>query len=266
MKKILLLSNLGWMLVTMLIMANCTNNSNSANSICTDCPSDNFYGVEASKFVKGLARYRNFKWNAINKRDSAEINNGKPFEDARSCWYSIDTLKKFICLLEKYSQYVGSGIQHENLGIRFYYAAYDVSVNDTYQIKTISKDAQSTYTQPLGLYHTLFMVPTYHDKEVNLDIDFDPRASCGKTIEEINQHPVNPDQIVNPTAKDLFIWNKYLADSTSKLFILDHTSVTAKTPSVQNQGRLCPPNCPTSVFSTLSQSDLSFPDNVITKY
>src|SRR5207248_1302452 len=129
------------------------------------------------------------------------------FQDARSCWFSLDRLKKFICLMEQYS---AKARINKPLGIRFYYADY-------------SKDSTRCPYPNYIKHHTLHLVPTYVDSKKI--ISFDPKLS----------RPGHPVTIVD----------KIKANSPDTLFILSglrvYTSVLPDQNAAMNQGNLCPP-------------------------
>jgi hypothetical protein len=186
--------------------------------VCTDCTNDKFYGVTIEDFMKNVARYKSTHYDVINKDPYMARNN---FEDARSCWFSLDTLKKLICLIETYTaQLKGVGNPDSlGLGLRFYYAVYP----------------QDTALAPQAAYishHTLIMVPTYNTKGEN--IDFDPRygVDIAKLLSPIN-------------------FSKTIFAVTLSGDKRTDNSVMAK-----NQGQLCPPTCPANTVSTLNQVDL----------
>lgn len=232
MKKILLLGNLAWVVVIML--TNCNNASSSNDVSSYDCRKEYFSGMPADKFLEGIARYKNYQWSASNDRITAELKTGQPFKDARACWYSLAQLKKFICLIEKEKpDSVGE------MGIRFYYATYPELEKHTVLVK--AGNHLSPVEAEVGLHHTLFMVPTYGDKEGN--IDFYSTVLPG--FENRPAKKVNQNSLTNPD------WNAFMKEKVSLLILGGMYS----TPSSENQGMLCPPTCPPHVTTTLDRAD-----------
>ncbi len=94
-------------------------------------------------------------------------------DDAHSVHFGLDTLKKFITDIETEAQKNNPGVTEEDLGIRFYYAAYPTADNwSTMANTTIGTD----YAQR----HTLIMIPTLKKEDENgdlLDYDFNPMDS-----------------------------------------------------------------------------------------
>jgi hypothetical protein len=182
---------------------------------CVDCTTDSFYGLTLSEFMKGVARYRKTHWDLINSDPYMLSVQSGGLKDARACWYSIDTLKKFICLIEKYSS--GLGLTSDKLGIRFYYATYPY---------------KGTWNQSYLSHHTLFMVPTYRDDSTKYkdNIDFDPRFD------------VQAKKGVLPMSQ---IGSK---NGSVQILVLDGGTANSTPPrtATKNQGQLCPPTCPTS--------------------
>ena len=174
MKKILLLSNLGWMLITTLVITHATKQPAKAvtSSIETPppvCAADEIELMNATSFLKGLARYKEYQLKAINDKLSNGIMPGK-FEDARSCWYSIEKLDEFICLIKQNA----TKYKWNELGIRFYYAAYPDTEHQTILLKAgtgTGGTLNEPVEVPVGMHHTLFMVPTHHADETNLEED-----------------------------------------------------------------------------------------------
>ncbi|AZA53241.1 hypothetical protein [Chryseobacterium sp. G0201] len=116
-----------------------------------------------SEFVQKLINnYRSNQLTAINTKFG--------MEDAHSIRFDLATLKKFISDIENETQKVDSGITENDLGIRFYYAAYPQANNWDMMENT-----------PIGTNyagkHTLVMVPTLKmgnaEGEI-LSYDFNP--------------------------------------------------------------------------------------------
>lgn len=118
---------------------------------CYDCSDDAFFGLTKKELLDGISRYEKTHWELINN-DKKRPPVGP---DSRACWYSLDTLKKFICLIENYAS--GFKIPSSELGIDFYYAVYG--------------NKESIWEPSYKSLMTLFMVPTYKR------LDFDPRSS-----------------------------------------------------------------------------------------
>ncbi len=117
--------------------------------IVSTCDTSNFKLVKLADFVKDVARYKNTHTKRINA-DLAAYNK----KASRSCWYSLDVLKKFICLVE--SEGNKQGLSADEMGIRFFYAVYpaDHMVNG----------------RQFGMLHTLYMAPTTSINNANVDI------------------------------------------------------------------------------------------------
>ncbi|GAB0156826.1 hypothetical protein CHRYSEOSP005_20930 [Chryseobacterium sp. Alg-005] len=110
-----------------------------------------------------------------NYRNSqlAAINTNLNMNDAHSIWFNLATLKKFIADIESETQKINPDVSENDLGIRFYYAAYPSTENWNLM-----------ENQPIGQEyagkHTLVLVPTM--KKANeegelLDYDFNPLYS-----------------------------------------------------------------------------------------
>ena len=87
------------------------------------------------------------------------INQNLNMDDAHSVWFNLTTLKNFIAEIENQALLIDKNVKDEDLGIRFYYAAYpevpEIPIPTDYSKR-----------------HTLIMIPT--KKKDNLDYDFNP--------------------------------------------------------------------------------------------
>lgn len=194
---------------------------------CYNCITDDIHGETAAEFADVVARYNTTHASKYNDYATGRLSGtslGSPsrielptFQDAQSCWYSVDTLKKFICLMEKYA--AKSKIKSSDLGVRFYYANYP-----------------DNYTRDITLskHHTLFLTATTNFGGNN--IDFDPRISAkeGQTGAKGVTYIASLIDTTDPGFK------------TRELFILAGKAS-------MNQGDLCPPG--TGCKNTLSAVD-----------
>lgn len=87
------------------------------------------------------------------------INQNMTMDDAHSVWFDLPTLKSFIAAIETQAQVINPNLQNNDLGIRFYYAAYP---------ENPALPIPSNYAKR----HTLVMIPT--KKEQDLNYDFNP--------------------------------------------------------------------------------------------
>jgi hypothetical protein len=245
MKKLLLLGNLGWVLVLTLALTKCNDKKPDTGPSLTSCNDvKGVTGMDPAFFQRGLARYRMLQLSAGNDKLRTVTNAG--FEDSRSCWYSIDTLKKFMCLIERYARMdPGFDPATSDLGIRFYYATYPDTEQQPMLLKTGPTVPPKLINVSVGLHHTLFMVPTHHDKETDLDLDvFQPMTVRGSEI-------VAPSKNINPATLYHPEWEA-LKSAATPLLIMGQT---ISSPSSKNQGSLCPPGCVTDAATTLSMVD-----------
>lgn len=90
--------------------------------------------------------------------------------DARSVWFDMETLKRFIHEIE--SQTCGKCDNSDKmLGVRIYYGAYPDSTKWT---DSLWANALAGVPMENAGKHTVMMVPTYRDISTQADIDFDP--------------------------------------------------------------------------------------------
>lgn len=114
---------------------------------------------------KLVDNYRNNQLNIINTKLG--------IDDAHSIWFDLVTLKKFIADIENEVQKVDTNITQNDLGVRFYYAAYPELQNwDMMENMPIGQEYAGK--------HTLVMVPTLKQENQEgkvLDYDFNPLDS-----------------------------------------------------------------------------------------
>ena len=143
---------------------------------CYNCVADDLHYQTPAQFADAVMRYENTskyayeqykKGNALNAMGNHSHNTMPGFTDAQSCWFAADTLKKFICLMEKYSKQ--KGISIDKLGVRFYYGNYATNTS-----------AYRPHNPAYANMHTLFLVPTVDTllKDGRVHLDFDPKSSA----------------------------------------------------------------------------------------
>ncbi len=86
------------------------------------------------------------------------INEGLGIEDAHSIWFDLVTLKKFIAEIEEASKNLETPVLEEDLGIRFYYAAYP-------------EVPQDPIPESCSKKHTLVLIPTKREDDLNYDFN-----------------------------------------------------------------------------------------------
>lgn len=103
-------------------------------------------GVMSNDLIKALIdNYRQNQMSAINE--------AMGITDAHSIWFDLPKLKNFINLIEQEASKINSECTPEDLGIRFYYAAYP---------KIENWDIMESHPVPqeYSERHTLVMIPT----------------------------------------------------------------------------------------------------------
>ena len=96
-------------------------------------------------------------------KSTVKDSTGKKQTDALSIWFDLETVKKFI---DKIDKSIPKSATRPLLGIRMYYAKYPSVYGLT------QKTGLQTLSKQVAYRHTLFMVPTYYDKQANLNVDF----------------------------------------------------------------------------------------------
>ncbi|PIF43190.1 hypothetical protein CLU96_0094 [Chryseobacterium sp. 52] len=124
----------------------------------------------ASELVRKLiANYRDNQMQAVNK----ELG----ITDSHSIWFDLPKLKKFIASVEDEAKKANPEASEEDLGIRFYYAAYPKA--DDWAIME-SHPVEREYAER----HTLVMIPTLKKEDETgkmLNHDFCP-SNDGSTL------------------------------------------------------------------------------------
>lgn len=139
---------------------------------CQDFDKEKFEGVPAGLAFNMISTYKSHHWNGYRV-----AGNTVP-TDARSVWFSLDTLKKFIWNLEQ-EVCNNKCIDKKTLGLRFYYAEYpQQQVWDKLEPldadPVINREQQDHRALYQGL-HTVVITPTYWSEKSQFNVDFDPR-------------------------------------------------------------------------------------------
>ncbi|WP_106918147.1 hypothetical protein [Chryseobacterium aurantiacum] len=118
-------------------------------------------GAMSNALIKALID--NYRQNHLTA-----INNALGIEDAHSIWFDLPKLKSFIALVEQEASKINPECTEEDLGIRFYYAAYP---------KVENWDIMENHPVPqeYSERHTLVMIPTLKkesEEGEKLDYDF----------------------------------------------------------------------------------------------
>ncbi|MGC4101576.1 hypothetical protein [Ferruginibacter sp.] len=211
MKKILILCNL--LLLAVIFFLSCNHDDikkadealwekQCKNKLCGDYEAGSWSGKINAVFARQIAdNYqkdiaKNFIWRDGNNTGS---------EDARSIWFSLETIKKFIWIIE--SNQCKKNCR-DSLGIRIYYARYPEAKDPIWKTPGLAPEAR------YAGHHTVFMIPTYWDPRDSMHHDFDPMS-------RICRGPFD----TSATAKPTTIFFEFTGD-----------------PDGQNHGNLIPPD------------------------
>jgi hypothetical protein len=165
MKKILIATNL---LLLSLLLFSYAENDTPQNTLDRNIK----LGVNPQLSKDMIAGYKSAIWG--NRKIG-----GKTSMDARSIWFSIAKLKKFIADIEDQTSRQGCRADTFGLGIRFYYSAYPDS---TAWNKYSNYFAEHNIPANYGGLHTVLMVPTLWNPSDSFNYDFDPRKFSGNCI------------------------------------------------------------------------------------
>lgn len=194
---------------------------------CKDYSGDEFEGVPAGLVYTMIKQYKLNHWN--NQR---VLGNNQP-TDARSVWFNLDTLKKFIYKIEQ-AACSSNCINRADLGIRFYYAEYpDIVTWNQYDNDPATLAHRMEYQ---GL-HTLVMTPTYYNTNSQMNVDFDPRFT--EYNKEKQCVPMSMRNVLNELGADIDSAGKVIGGVENTLMLSPNVRTTAK-----NKGSLIPPPPP----------------------
>ncbi|MDC8101854.1 hypothetical protein [Chryseobacterium rhizosphaerae] len=115
-----------------------------------EAESTNEYGPKSGRMSNGLIKtlIENYRQNHLSA-----INETLGIQDAHSIWFDLPKLKKFIAMIEEEAMKKTPDATEEDLGIRFYYAAYPKLENwNIMESHPVSEEYAGR--------HTLVMIPT----------------------------------------------------------------------------------------------------------
>lgn len=129
-------------------------------------------GIMSNKLIQNLID--NYRKNHLNA-----INGALGIEDAHSIWFDLPKLKKFIAMIEAEAIKTNPSCTEDDLGIRFYYAAYPN--NENWSIMD-SHPVPQEYAER----HTLVLIPTLkRENEAGELHDYDFNSSLSSERDSI---------------------------------------------------------------------------------
>lgn len=153
MKKLLIITNIFTLILFYFGACKKDKCVENTDTICSNYSTTAFKGLSKKFVTDGIKAYKN----GLN-----------PATDARSAWFNLDVLKKFIWLVE--TQSLKNGITDtRKLGIRIYYTRYPTV--DSFSYYTDLARTPKEYAR----MHTTIMIPTYYNVAQSANVDFDPR-------------------------------------------------------------------------------------------
>ena len=152
-------------------------------------------------------------------------------QDAKSIWFELETLKRFLYHVENNIKKNNVTISSEKLGIRIYYAAYPKN-EAMRQLSQDQTDPSFTMNTAYENKHTLVMIPTIADSNGN-NFDFNPQDQA-----TYNGFTNMPKGTKNPLLSDNY--------SLMSLGTAPTANGIVRTPSpnaimARNHGELSPP-------------------------
>jgi hypothetical protein len=220
-----------------------TEKSSSGLKPGDGCPDSYTGGMNWVKLSDVVKMVREYGKNQATSIDSLMRNklSTRAFRDSRYLTWPLDTIKKFISIIEKQTMSVpllndnGRVIKRCDLGIKFYYSAYPGLVK--------GMDTDKTYQGR----HTLIMIPTYLRASDSIYAEFSPFYFVGNKpmlFKEIRD-------LENKSAKgeDKLRGNKI---ATAFLMMQADDGDVGK-----NNGSLCPPpsGCTAEILNMAEQDE-----------
>ena len=176
-----------------------------------------FEGIINFETAKSLAdNYNRDKRGIVTFKNGAMV----PGEDSKSVSFSLDRLKCFIWNIEKQNCEKKCA---DSLGLRIYFGRYP-NLTDQNGLPEGLTNVPTKYSN----YHTLFMVPTYYDKNAQQFIDFYPAGTACRL-------PLSS----SPTHSNGGEPNVFVHDKIPYIMLFDVTG--APDQDSQNHGGLIPP-------------------------
>lgn len=172
MKKLLIITNVIWICI---FYFKCCTPEPKPEPVSCNTISSNYSGVSTSGRISPVEAntmadlYYAHHYPDYNKRIGEYAGVDGQDLDARSVWFSLETLKQFLWEIESKSA-TCTGCEKLNLGVRIYYGEYAVP-----DIQKGDDPTQFPFTHKK--MHSVFMVPTYAKKDNGgtlRDYDFNP--------------------------------------------------------------------------------------------
>jgi hypothetical protein len=184
-----------------------TGQTDVCNNFCMDYSNDSSYHFIDGDLLRAMA-------DTFQQTRRTISNSAYTGVDASSAWFALDDLKRFIWEIES-KVCKNNCPERLNLGVRIYYAKYPYTGSNAGNSADL-KDVPDEF----GKMHTVFMIPTYEDKNGNLDFYLDSVANGGNGC--------RPVAISNNPEDTIGIVTALMAG--------------------KNHGTLCPPYCNGAAF------------------
>ncbi|MCP1384727.1 hypothetical protein [Runella salmonicolor] len=228
MKKLLIITNLAWAATFfMSFKSEPVSQQKPCDQFCYDYSNSVFSGLSLSEAKELTGLYSKNHYPSYTRGMQSGFS--RKLVDSKSVWFSLETLKKFIYQIERFSCQ-NCGQKAPALGVRIYFGEYSGTTGTNAALPGF----QNLPREYAGL-HTLMMVPTI--KQKNKNVDFDPLASYNQGKCEIR-----------PLSEYLKGLNKsYIDKSINELQYNNAMAfkavILSPEVSAQNHGGLCPPVC-----------------------
>jgi len=134
---------------------------------CQDYTGQGFKGIPVKLAYKMVELYKKDHW------DGYTVGTNTVPTDARSVWFSLDSLKKFIWFIEE-EVCRNKCVDPKDLGLRFYYGEYPDQETWT-SLDGEDDPASMEHKKAYQGLHTVLILPTYYSTSSGMNVDFDPR-------------------------------------------------------------------------------------------
>jgi hypothetical protein len=213
--------------ITMAIINKLYLTEPATSRICSSYDRDDIARISLHELMEDAARYRTT--HAQLAEDTMRQLSLQNKIASRSCYFTLETLKKFLYYVETYSK--SHEIQSKQIAINFYYTVYP-------REKVMPNGKQ------YGSLHSLYLVPSKLDSESRGYDDFDPISN--KTLTQLVNYREKPNQGsgINGII-DRLKQTQIFALAPQPVFQLmssPQAGASDTAPLMRNQGGLCP--CP----------------------
>lgn len=151
----------------------------NTKEICMKYDDDDMNTLNVDLVHTMTEEYIKNQWDFINSSAGFKSKFDDPQPDARSIWFDLKSLKRFLYHIENVAVKRDTTLNEDNLGVRFYYATYpDKDIMERFG--DLNTTSRSTALINYHNRHTLVMIPTIQRGDSILDFNpLDPNTYDG---------------------------------------------------------------------------------------